>query len=285
MKALIQRYYVVGLFWRQLYRTYRKLRFRHLDLPIVFGNSLPKSGTHLLMQILQGIALIGPFWERGTFVYNRRPRTDARRSPQSIVRDIHALLPGEIACGHVYATPENVSALIRPSIVNYFIYRDPRDVVVSHAFYVTDIARRNRLHRYYTQVLNNVEERITTSILGAPDETLEFPDIRSRCEPYLGWLELEQVMSIRFEDLVHDRERVIGRILDHFQTNGCQLALNREAAIEALTRGIHPAQSPTFREGKTGGWRRHFTDEHKALFKGVAGDLLVRLGYEKDLDW
>jgi len=168
MKALIQRYYVVGLFWRQLYRTYRKLRFRHLDLPIVFGNSLPKSGTHLLMQILQGIALIGPFWERGTFVYNRRPRTDARRSPQSIVRDIHALLPGEIACGHVYATPENVSALIRPSIVNYFIYRDPRDVVVSHAFYVTNMAPKHRLHRYYRQVLNSMENALPPASWAPP---------------------------------------------------------------------------------------------------------------------
>jgi hypothetical protein len=35
----------------------------------------------------------------------------------------------------------------------------------------------------------------------------------------------------------------------------------------------------------TGGWREFFTEEHKQLFKDVAGDLLVRLGYEKDNNW
>jgi len=92
-------------------------------------------------------------------------------------------------------------------------------------------------------------------------------------------------MCIRFEDLLHDRERVIGRMLDHFQTNGYQLALNREETIEALIRCIDPAQSPTFREGQTGSWRKHFTDAHKALFKEVAGDLFAQLGYEEDAAW
>jgi hypothetical protein len=122
--------------------------------------------------------------------------------------------------------------------------------------------------------------------LGVPDDALEFTNIRARFEPYLGWLELDQVMSIRFEDLIRDKERVIGQILDHFsQFSGCQLSLPRREAIEALTRCTDPAKSLTFREGKTGGWRKHFTDEHKALFKEVAGDLLIRLGYEEDKDW
>jgi hypothetical protein len=203
-----------------------------------------------------------------------------------LLRDIHSLLPGEIAVGHVHATPENTSALVRPGVVNYFLYRDPRDVVVSHAHWITNKDAKPRLHRYYREVLDTLEERITMSILGVPDDALEFTNIRARFEPYLGWLELDQVMSIRFEDLIHGRERVIGQILDHFsQFGGCQLSLPRREAIEALTRCIDPAKSLTFREGKTGGWRKHFTDEHKALFKEVAGDLLIRLGYEEDKDW
>jgi hypothetical protein len=48
---------------------------------------------------------------------------------------------------------------------------------------------------------------------------------------------------------------------------------------------IQPRKSHTFRSGKTGGWKQHFTDEHKSLFKDVAGDLLVKLGYEENNDW
>jgi hypothetical protein len=36
---------------------------------------------------------------------------------------------------------------------------------------------------------------------------------------------------------------------------------------------------------ETGGWRDFFTEEHKPLFKEVAGDLMVRLGYERSNDW
>ena len=276
------------LYWRRLYPIYHKLRFHHSNLPIVFGNSFPKSGTHLLEQILQGLADFGPFLALGRWIltYDERRRTDFKRSIQEIVGDIHNLFPGEIAVGHVHATPENVSALIRSGFVNFFIYRDPRDVAVSHALWVTNKDVRHRLHGYYTEVLSDLEERIATSIMGVPDEALEFTNIRARFEPYLGWLELDQVMSIRFEDLIHGRERVIGQILDHFsQFSGCQLSLPRREAIEALTRCIDPAKSLTFREGKTGGWRKHFTDEHKALFKEVVGDLLIRLGYEEDKDW
>jgi len=31
--------------------------------------------------------------------------------------------------------------------------------------------------------------------------------------------------------------------------------------------------------------KKYFTEAHKKIFKNAAGDLLVRLGYEKDNDW
>jgi hypothetical protein len=59
----------------------------------------------------------------------------------------------------------------------------------------------------------------------------------------------------------------------------------RKKALSVLVGAIQPGRSRTFRSGKTGGWREQFTEEHKALFKDIAGDLLVRLGYEKTNDW
>ena len=269
----------------QLYPIYHKLCLRHLDAPIVFCNSLPKSGTHLLLQILWGLKSLGPFWDRGSFVRTHYRRTNVKRPVADVVRDIHGLLPGEIALGHVHATLENVSALVQPGIANYFIYRDPRDVAVSRTFFVTEIAPKHWLHRYYTQVLNNLEDRIAASILGISDVGLDLPNIRLHFEPYLGWLEQDQVICIRFEDLVHDKRQVLGQILDHLEASGYQLSSSREEAVDVLAQSIDPAQSPTFREGKTGSWRKYFTPEHKKLFKQVAGDLLIRLGYERGADW
>ena len=39
------------------------------------------------------------------------------------------------------------------------------------------------------------------------------------------------------------------------------------------------------RKGVAGDWRNVFTKTDKHVFKETAGDLLVDLGYEKDLNW
>ena len=92
-------------------------------------------------------------------------------------------------------------------------------------------------------------------------------------------------MSIRFEDLIENRDATLNAMLDEVEKTGYKIPMPREEALAILVRAIQPKQSHTFRSGKTGGWREYFTDEHKSLFKEVAGNLLVKLGYEKDNDW
>jgi hypothetical protein len=92
-------------------------------------------------------------------------------------------------------------------------------------------------------------------------------------------------MGIRFEDLVDQREATFGRMLDQIEKTGFHIPTPRGQALDILVDAIQPAKSHTFRSGKTGGWKEHFSKENKILFKEVSGDLLVRLGYEKDNDW
>ncbi|MDL1944847.1 sulfotransferase domain-containing protein, partial [Chloroflexi bacterium CFX2] len=74
-------------------------------------------------------------------------------------------------------------------------------------------------------------------------------------------------------------------MLDEVEKTGYKIPTRREKALSVLVEAIQPKKSHTFRSGKAGGWKEHFTEEHKKLFKNVAGDLLARLGYEKDDDW
>jgi hypothetical protein len=120
--------------------------------------------------------------------------------------------------------------------------------------------------------------------LGRPDSDAEFPDIAGRFAPYLGWLDQPEVLAIHFEDLIHDRPAALTRIMDHLLTR-FPLPATRQLILDSLETSINPKKSPTFRSGKTGEWKKHFTDEHKKIFKDVAGDLLVKLGYEKDDNW
>jgi len=38
-------------------------------------------------------------------------------------------------------------------------------------------------------------------------------------------------------------------------------------------------------KGQAGNWSRLFTAQDKSVFKEVAGEMLVKWGYEKDLSW
>jgi hypothetical protein len=156
-------------------------------------------------------------------------------------------------------------------------------VVVSHVFYVTDMEERHVHHDYYRS-LPDFNARLNVSILGRPNSDVDFPDISARFAPYLNWLNHPQVLAIHFEDLIEDRAHALTRIMEHFLARA-PLQTPPKLILDALESAINPARSPTFRSGKTGEWKKYFTEEHKKLFKDTAGDLLIKLGYEKNNDW
>jgi hypothetical protein len=274
---------------RSLRRTAAQKRFPSMEqnsLPILFGNSFPKSGTHLLTQILAGFTQLGPFVESGLPpVLTFEGESGRPRPLKLIAADLARLLPGDIAYGHLHALPDLQTELCREGMAPCFIYRDPRDVVVSHVFYVTDINNKHVHNDYYTKALKDFDERLEVSILGRPEIAVPFPDINERFAPYLGWLERSEVLALRYEDLLERPEAELGRIFDHAVGRGFSYGGERAAAVQALWGAIRPEDSPTFRSGQAGGWKKHFTPKHIKLFKEVGGELLVRLGYEQDLNW
>ena len=258
----------------------------HKHAPILFANSFPKSGTNLLTQILAGFAEVNLFHinTRG-IILTYQGATGEKRAESEILADIKRIYPGEIAWGHMHGTRAITNLLLQSNFINFFIFRDPRDVVVSHAYYVTNKANAHVHHDYYQDKLSSMEERILTSILGLPDLTTEFPNIGERFDPYRPWLDFPEVMKLKFEDLIHDRDQTLNNMLDHIESRGYKLKVSRSRALEQMNAGIAPAASRTFRKGSTGDWKVQFTSEHKKIFKSVTGNLLVELGYEENNQW
>jgi hypothetical protein len=176
-----------------------------------------------------------------------------------------------------------VERVASAAFVPYFLYRDPRDVVVSHVFYVTEMESRHVHHAHYAS-LPDFDSRLSVSILGRPELDIEFPNIARRFEPYMAWLDRPEVLKIHFEDLVLAMERTLDSIIDRLLAR-VPLKLPGDVIRAALEGSINPRRSPTFRSGKTGEWKRHFTEKHKTQFKSCAGDLLQRLGYEQNGQW
>jgi len=270
-------------------KTVQKARFASLPAPergwpVLLGISFPKSGTHLLDQILLGFSNVAPFSKRlHSFYAEYEGETGIKRTPQQAIAWLDSLRPRDVASAHLFARPDAIARVTSPAFVPYFIFRDPRDVVVSHVFYVTDMEARHVHHDYYAS-LPDFNARLKVSMLGRSDVEIEFPDIATRFAPYLGWLDHPEALSIHFEDLVDDHPATMTRIMDHFLAR-VPLHANRQLILDSLEASINPKKSPTFRSGRTGEWRVHFTEEHKRIFKDAAGDLLIRLGYEKNYNW
>ena len=252
--------------------------------PAVLGNAMPKSGSHLIIQVLQGLTRLGPFVNPGFPPVNRF-EDNRKLSHQQIYQNILRMRPGDIGYGYVHATQPFIEALTQPGRATVFVYRDPRDVIVSHVFYATQIYTEHAMHPYYTNVLKDMEERINAEIMGVTEPGYELSSIKVKFEHYLGWLQEPGVLCLRFEDLILKRGEALGCLLDHLDANGFTPQVSRQQAIQVLEEAIVPKKSGTFRKGKPGNWQDHFTPANKALFKEMAGDLLIRLGYEQDGTW
>jgi hypothetical protein len=269
----------------QTEKRIQKLRFNsHGELPTLLGISFPKSGTHLLDQILLGFSNVAPYAKRvHSFYAEYEGESGKKREPEQALAWLDSLQSNDIASAHLFARPDAIKKVCSPKFIPYFIFRDPRDVVVSHVFYVTEMESKHVHHAYY-QSLPNFDERLKISILGRPDSNIEFSNIADRFKPYLDWLAHPEVLSIHFEDLIHHRTETLTRIMNHF-LDKVPLHTSGHLILDSLESAINPTKSPTFRSGKTGEWKKYFKDEHKSIFKEVAGDLLIKLGYERDSDW
>jgi hypothetical protein len=264
--------------------AWRWKRLSFNEAPPVFGNAKPKSGSHLLLQILNGFCQVMPYAYVAAEPVRTVKKAGGRRAPDAVAADLKRFPRGVIGWGYVDATPENLAVLCQPGRVNYFIYRDPRDMLVSQVFFATDMHEEHGMHAYY-QSLPDFGARLKIAITGIEHDGLKMVSVKERYEGVFRWLAQPGVMCLRFEDLIDRRDATLKAMLDEVEKDGYRIPTPREEALEILIEAIQPRKSHTFRSGKTGGWKEYFTEEQKALFKEVAGDLLVRLGYEENNDW
>jgi len=264
-------------------RKWKRINFS--GVPAVFGNSMPKSGSHLLLQILHGLAEIAPFRYVAQDPIRVITAEGRIRSHDEILQDLSRLKPGVIGWGYLTADADFQSFFRKhPALISYFVYRDPRDQLISSILYAINIHQGHAMHDFYSNL--PLDEAIKAAIIGndRTDQT-HLPSPYQRYKKYFGWLDTPNTLCLRFEDLINDQENSLNAILDHLERGQFKIPTPRPEALRVVKAAIQPGKSPTFRKGKPGGWREHFTQKHKQLFKQVNGDLLIKLGYETDNDW
>jgi hypothetical protein len=252
-------------------------------LPKILINSVPKSGTNLLMQIIKGIP--GVFNEQSISydgVY---------------FREILKIKPNQVVSAHIPFNASFSQELKSHSIQQLFIYRDLRDVAVSLVHFINNKLLQHPLFPVFTNRLLTFEEQLNALILGI-DFIGEEKNNQSGIERYPGiyeefhmiyeWRKDSKVCSMRYEDLIREeksKDEALLSIIDYLWEDLNELKMDKLQLLKLMKQNINPKASWTFRKGKIGGWQEEFTEINKKNFKKVAGDFLIDLGYEKSNNW
>lgn len=100
----------------------------------------------------------------------------------------------------------------------------------------------------------------------------------------------ERYLEIRYEDLVADTPTIFGRVLEFLGASSEPRVIERCLRSSSFERASSRSQGEEdsasfFRKGIVGDWRDVFTQRDREIYKELAGDRLVRFGYERSYDW
>ncbi|WP_152918056.1 sulfotransferase domain-containing protein, partial [Ardenticatena maritima] len=238
-------------------------RVSNKNIPKIIVISVPKAGTHLIERVL----CLHPNLYR-PFV--RTVHSKNLESYGGLDTLLRRLKPGHVLITHLHYTEAFYDMLRNTNVKPIVVIRDPRDIVVSRAFYVV----RNRKHYYYPYAKDlTLEKRLYHAIIG--DTKRGYPSMKQTLEWFEGWLNTEFPIS-RFEEFV-DPEQRLCLIENLFAYLGLTLTQHQ---IASISEQIISSASPTFRKGATGEWRKYLQGDLYNLFLETCGDLMQRYGYE-----
>lgn len=242
---------------------------------IVLVNGTPRTGTTWVTSL---IASIPGYQKAGNFRGN--------------IENYHDSSPGDVIHGHDVATEELQAILRQKGVMVVTTLRDPRDQCISRMFHV----RRDTSHSWHKRLgdLNEVD-----ALLECIEGRNSFPSVSQLMKISTTWLEGGyDVQIIRYEGLKANPVREFRKIADYLRiplSDRLIKQIVRRNRFERLSvggkfwrtgraEGNENANSH-FRKGIVGDWQNHFQDMHKERFKAAAGQLLIDLGYETDLNW
>jgi len=239
--------------------------------------SIPKCGTYLLMNCVEFITQSdGVDWPKKQFMLTQN-EIDTMQT--------------NIFAGHFLYNAHNKRLIEKHGFTAVLIIRDPRDQCVSMMHWLRKHPMTNK-HIYrmddnalLSQLIVDQTSLYPPAVTNDYAEFAQPNSIADFYQQFLAWRKEPYVHTVTFESLVGAKgggnkklqEKTITDIIEH-------LNIQTDVSLHVAPHYIY-GHSMTFRKGKIGSWKEHFTQEHKTLFKQIAGQLLIDLGYETDFNW
>jgi len=218
--------------------------------------SIPKSGSHLVGKLF--------------LLFRELKKTSSK-------------VPG----GHLYYSnsPSGMNTeveLVYKTKKKLILLRDPRDIIVSAAFWFT---KQHSEIKEWSQL--TFDEKLTVLIKEEMDppfrflsDSIRMLDVYINAGPEYCVIKFEKLIGLKGGGILDDQIREINKIADFFSFEITPKEM--EYICEEL-HGLREADKigvQTFRSGQIGDWKKYFKPHHIALFNEKFGKSMKALGYE-----
>lgn len=247
-----------------------KLSGRVTHDPFVI-HAIPKCGTHYIERV---IALLV---EKS--VFNRELSDESL----SVSENTNRIL-------RIFSIYEHsaMSLLINREYKVIAMHRDPRDALISLLFYMRSYAGKGKKRDFFTVGENfdslSFDDQLSALILGSNGTESYTKLYKSR----IKWTLNSWSLPVKYEDLIGDDDQKVRTIYEIADYIGMELTPEK---LQYVLDNMYKKDQDITQDGKvftrasSGNWRVFFKPEHKKIFKKKLGDLLIKLGYEKNSHW
>jgi hypothetical protein len=247
-------------------------------------NSIPKSGTHLLLDLFRNIE---EYTYSGLFLSHIH-HGKVELSLSDRIDEIRRYKGGLYFGAHLPYSENDATHVKQTRLKHILLIRDPRDMLVSQLFHAKD-RPTNRLNRYLSK-LNDDYSRLEALIYGIESSVLGLNAISHQnyveyLASFLDWHKREKgILTIKFEDLVgikggSDKARqqqTVGAILDYIGLGSAYPERRMKRVLEAINR---KKKTNTMRKGKIGGWKYTFDKSSTSLIGQSLHHIAQEMGY------
>ena len=262
----------------------------------VFVNSLPKSGTHLLLKCLElfghnSCGHIGSGLFLGLSItaqlrrYLFRPirqgfivgiDTPIEVPKMWVLQHFRKLRERDFLTGHIGYTNDLFYALNDFDIKPIVVIRDPRAVMNSFIHFIVD-RKSHFLHSEFKKL--SKKEKATATLYGRNFKNGVLQPLKIRCQALEPWLNVPNALVVRFEDLIGESG---GGSTDLQRETLIRIAQFIDASLEDVPIVAEKLFGPgkaTFRKGTIDSWREELPPEMLQEIENELSDILSAWGY------
>lgn len=266
---------------------------RKILYPVIYRRSLPqyniyhcciqKTATQWFSKLLNDRLI----WRNSGFSLYY-PGENFITRDEKISQKLHDIPKSGIICSPLYIQYNDFLEFTSTQKYRaFYIIRDPRDIVISNYFSIKfshpnthDFIDKNRKELTLLSEHDGIAKIIN-------DTAGFYAKIMHDWKKSTN----DNIKVYKFEDVFGpDQHEYLKDIFIH-----CRLSIPPPAIqylvdqysfkkISGRKPGTEDKQHH-YRKGVSGDWKNYFSAEHKKIFNKKAGDLLLGLGYEKDLNW